>query len=365
MKRTSLFAVHEALGAKLLEFGGWEMPIQYGPILDEVRCVRERVGLFDLCHMGRFRVTGPDAVRFVDRVVTCFCEKIALGGIRYGLFCLEDGNPIDDVLVYRDEDAVFIVVNAGNTTVDLEWLNQNLTGYDAQITDQTAELAMLALQGQASQAVLENVVDGVDLSSIGYYKFKFGTVCGIENVRISRTGYTGEDGFEIYIPDAEAVRVWDALLKAGQQHGISPIGLGARDTLRLEAGMALYGHEIDREHNPIEAGLNFGVSFAEAKGDFIGRSALERVKADPRRRLIGITTDGKRVPRHGYKLFHGDSEVGHICSGSVSPTIGKNIGTAYLPVELAQAGQTIDMDMRGKRQACTVVELPFYSRTRK
>jgi len=365
MKRTSLFAVHEAANAKLVEFGGWEMPIQYGPILDEVRCVRERVGLFDLGHMGRFRVTGADAVAFVDKVVTCFCAKIAVGGIRYGLFCKEDGGPIDDVLVYRDEDSVFIVVNAANADVDLEWLNQNTSGFDARVEDQTEELAMLALQGQASEAVLAKLTSGVDLSTIGYYKFKYGSVCGLDNVRISRTGYTGEDGFEIYIPDGEATRVWHAILEAGAPEGIQPIGLGARDTLRLEAGMALYGHEIDREHNPIEAGLNFGVSFAEAKGDWIGRAALEQIKAAPKRQLIGITTDGKRVPRQGYKLFAGDTEIGYICSGSVSPTIGKNIGTAYVPVEHAQAGKEIEMDMRGKRQACTITDLPFYSRTRK
>jgi len=353
------------LGAKLVEFGGWHMPVQYGPILDEVRLVREHVGLFDLSHMGRLRITGPEAVSFVDRVATCFCAKIPMGAIRYGLLCREDGNPIDDLLVYRSEDEVFLVVNASNTERDLAWLHEHAADFDVHIENQTDALAMLALQGAGSEATLGPLVQGLDLSSIGYYRFGMGTVCGIPNVRVSRTGYTGEDGFEIYFPAADAERVWGALLEAGKPLKLAPIGLGARDTLRLEAGMALFGHEIDESHNPIEAGLSFGVSFHEDKGDWIGAQALARIKEHPTRALVGITTEGKRVPRQGYALFSGDQRVGEICSGAVSPTLGKHIGTAYLPVSLAQAGETVDMDLRGKRQACVVVDLPFYSRTRK
>jgi aminomethyltransferase len=365
MQHTPLHDAHARLGAKLIEFGGWHMPVQYGPILDEVRCVRERSGLFDLSHMGRFRITGPDAVAFVDRVATSFCAKIPLQAIRYGLLCREDGSPIDDVLVYRDEGEVFIVVNASNTQADLDWLRRHAAEFDITIEDQTRELAMLALQGPASQTVLQKLVEGKDLAEIGYYKFSYGQVCEIEGVRISRTGYTGEDGFEVYIPADEAERVWNALLVAGESEGLAPIGLGARDTLRLEAGMSLYGHEIDEDHNPIEAGLNFAISFKEEKGDWIGREALAAIKAHPSRKLVGITTDGKRVPRQGYKLFREGREVGHICSGAVSPTLGKNIGSAYLPLDLAQVGETVDMDIRGKLQTCTVVDMPFYSRTRK
>ncbi len=347
----------------MVEFGGWNMPVQYGPILDEVRCVREKVGLFDLSHMGRVTISGPDAVAFVDRTVSCYCAKIAVGGIRYGLLCQEDGGPIDDVLVYRGVDDVFVVVNASNTAADLDWLRKHTGDFDVEIHDQTDELAMLALQGQNSAAVLAKLTDA-DLGNLGYYKHTHASVCGIPDVRISRTGYTGEDGFEIYFPCAEAERVWAELSAAGEPEGLAPIGLGARDTLRLEAGMSLYGHEIDLEHNPIEAGLNFAVSFKEEKGDWIGRDALQRVKQNPSRKLVGITTDGKRVPRQGYPLYAGDTRVGEICSGAVSPTVGTNIGTAYLPLALSEVGQTIDMDLRGKRQACTVVALPFYSRTR-
>jgi len=365
MKQTSLHSAHIEAGGKMVEFGGWHMPVQYGPILDEARTVRGQVGLFDLGHMGRVRVTGSDRVAFVDKLATCYCAKIPLGSIRYGLLCREDGNPIDDILVYRGEDEVFIVVNASNTETDLDWLREHAGPFDVEIEDQTLELAMLAFQGPSSEEVLQKVVPDYDLSGLKYYKFDFGTVCGLPNTRISRTGYTGEDGFEIYFPWDEAARVWKELLAAGADAGLRPIGLGARDTLRLEAGMSLYGHEIDLEHNPIEAGLNFAVSFKEEKGDWIGRAPLADIKAAPTRALVGLTTDGKRVPRQGYKLFLEDREVGMICSGAVSPTLDTYIATAYLPIELAQPGQIVDMDLRGKRQACQVVKLPFFSRTRK
>lgn len=363
---TSLHDVHVAAGAKMVPFGGWHMPVQYASILEEVQRVRGETGLFDLAHMGRLQVTGADAVPFLDRLVTSFVAKIPVGAIRYGLVCEADGGPLDDLLLYKtsDED-VFVVANASNKDTVVAWLRDHADGADVTITDRSEELGMLALQGPKSQEALQPVVADKDLSDIGYYKFAFATVCGIPDVRVSRTGYTGEDGFELYFPDGESERVWHELLRAGASAGLAPIGLGARDTLRLEAGMPLYGHEIDREHNPIEAGLNFGVSFKEEKGDWIGRDALARIKEAPTRQLVGIKTDGKRVPREGYLLFDGDREVGRICSGAVSPTVGSNIGSAYLPVELAEAGRTVDMDLRGKRQACTVCDLPFYSRTRK
>ncbi len=366
MNRTSIHDAHVALGAKMVDFAGWRMPVQYGPILDEVRSVRTAVGLFDLSHMGRVFATGPDATAFLDRIATNHCAKIPAGAIRYGLFCREDGNPIDDLLVYRDgENAFFLVVNASNTAADLAWMREHAAGFEVEIVDETATLAMLALQGSGSQAVLQAVTEGCDLASIKYYRFAHGTVCGIPDVRISRTGYTGEDGFEVYVPDAEGPRVWNALMEVGGEHGLSPIGLGARDTLRLEAGMALYGHEIDGEHNPIEAGLSFGVSFAEEKGDWIGRAALARVKESPTKRLMGITTKGPRVPRQGYELFDGATRVGYVVSGSVSPTLETNIASVYVDIGLDDAGRELELDIRGKRQGARLQELPFYSRTRK
>jgi aminomethyltransferase len=365
MQETPLHDLHVALGAKMVEFGGWHMPVQYGPILDEVRTVRAKAGLFDLSHMGRVRLTGPDRLALADRLATNFCAKIPEGAIRYALFCREDGNPIDDLLVYRGRDEVFLVVNASNTQADLDWIRGHAGGMDVAIEDQTRELAMLALQGQESQAVLQPLVPDLDLASVGYYRFGFGTLCGLRGTRVSRTGYTGEDGFEVYVPAAEAERVWKALAEAGAARGVRPIGLGARDTLRLEAGMPLYGHEIDATHNPIEAGLGFGVSFHPEKGDWIGRDALERVKENPTRHLVGITSEGPRVPRQGYALYDGDKELGHVCSGSPSPTLGTNIGTAYVPMDAGAAGGSVALDIKGKRQEARFRALPFFSRTRK
>ena len=249
-----------------------------------------------------------------------------------------------------------------NTQRDLEWIREHSEGFDVVIEDQTQELAMLALQGPKSEAALQKMVSDLDLSSIGYYKSGFGTLAGMPEVRISRTGYTGEDGFEIYFPDGESERIWNLLLEQGRPEGLVPIGLGARDTLRLEAGMPLFGHELGEGMNPIEAGLNFAVSFHADKGDYIGRDALARTKENPTKRLMGFTTDGKRVPREGYGIFHGDQQVAHVCSGAISPTLNTNIGTCYLPTEIASAGTSIEMDIRGKRQAAVVTEIPFYSR---
>lgn len=368
MKQTSLHETHERLGARMVEFGGWHMPVQYGPILDEVRCVREKAGAFDLGHMGRILLSGPDAVAFADRVSTCNTAKIPIGSIRYSFICREDGNPIDDLLVYRDEDTVYMVVNAGNTKAVLDWFGQHSEGFEVEIDDQTDRTAMIALQGQRSAQVLQRAVEDRDLESIGYYKFAFGTVCGIPRTRISRTGYTGEDGFEVYFPTQEAPRVWGSIIEAGEDVGLKPIGLGARDILRLEAGMALYGHEIDGQHNPIEAGLNFGVSFHADKAQTIGRAALEGFRANPKRRLVGFTTVGPRVPRQGTKIFDGDLEVGSVCSGAPSPTLDTFIATGYLKLgpdgSGPSAGAQLELDFRGKRQPCEVRDLPFFSRTR-
>lgn len=365
MKQTPLHQTHVDAGAKMVDFGGWHMPVQYGSILDEARRVRKAAGLFDLGHMGRIAVRGADAVRYLDSLATNYVARIPLGSIRYTLFCREDGGPIDDLLVYRDEDEVYLVVNASNTDAVLEWMGAHTAGFEVELDHRTERETMIALQGPSALGVLEQVSSNCDLRSLGYYKFIFGTVCGLSDTRISRTGYTGENGFEIYFPNGEAERLWAGLLEAGAAAGVQPIGLGARDTLRLEAGMPLYGHEIDAEHNPIEADLGFAISFSEEKGDWIGREALDRIRKAPTRKLIGLVTDGKRVPRQGYELYRGSRRVGLICSGAVSPTLETNIGTAYVPLDLAQPGVELEMDIRGKRQAVQLCALPFYSRTRK
>ncbi len=365
MKSTSLHSVHEQSGAKLIEFGGWHMPVQYGPILDEVRCVRSRAGLFDLGHMGRVHVRGPDALRFVDRLFSNYCAKLSAGTIRYSLLCAEDGFPIDDVLLYREADSVYVVVNASNTAADLDWMRSHTGGLRVEIDDQTERTGMLAVQGPSSREVLQQLVTGFDLASLGYYKFGFASVAGLPTTRISRTGYTGELGYEIYFPSDQGPRLWHEILRVGQASGLTPIGLGARDILRLEAGMPLYGHEIDREHHALEAGLEFGVNFDAAKGDWIGRAALERAKSSPTRRLVGLVSEGPRVPRQGTSVLAAGRPVGAVCSGAPSPTLGTNIASAYVSLGLTAPGTKLELDFRGKTQPAIVREMPFYSRTRK
>jgi len=349
----------------MVEFGGWDMPLQYRSILYEGRTVRTAVGLFDLSHMGRFEVRGADAVRLVDRVCSNHCARIPVGSIRYSLLCREDGHPIDDLLIYRQEEGVYLVVNAANSDRDLAWIREHADGLEAEVLDTTEDTAMLALQGPRSQEVLALVSRDVDLAGIKYYRFGFGTVAGLPGTRLSRTGYTGEDGFEIYLPRAEGQRVWRELQQAGAPLGLTPIGLGARDVLRLEAGMALFGHELAEDANPMEAGVDFAIALTPEKGDFIGRSGLEALARQRSQRLVGVTTPGPRVPRQGMDLYQGAERVGRVASGGVSPTLDLNIGSAFVRLGLDREGVELELDVRGKRQPCRVRELPFYSRTRK
>ena len=345
----------------MVPFGGWNMPVQYAPILDEARRVRSKVGLFDLCHMGRFTFEGPDAEALLQKVLTNDLSKIKPGVIRYALICKEDGTVIDDVLVYRDPDSpqdFFLVVNAANRDKDMDWIVSHAGDFDCKITDRSDELAMLALQGPRSLDTLQKVCDA-DLSSLGYYKWIHGSVLGVPS-SISRTGYTGEDGFEIYFPAEKAEEFWDALLEAGTEFGIAPIGLGARDALRLEAGMSLYGHEIDESIHPLEAGLSWAVRLGQ---DFIGRDALARIKEEGMsRKLVGLLCEGRRVPRQGYDIASEGQRVGFICSGTWSVVKDAPIATGYLPTGLAEAGTHVDVMVKDKVIPAEVVPLPFYKR---
>jgi len=363
LARTVLHDAHVHAGARMVEFGGWSMPLQYGPILEEAKFVRTGAGLFDLGHMGRVELVGPDAVAFADRVLTCFVEKIPVGAIRYGLVCRPNGNPIDDVLVYKGEDDVWLVVNASNRERVLEWFAEHRAGFDVEVRDHTEALGMIALQGPKAASTLAKVTSGLDLDELGYYRWAEGSFAGLPSARVSRTGYTGEDGFEFYLPQNRVEHLWNALLEVGGED-VRPTGLGARDTLRLEAGMPLYGHEISDELNPIEAGLGFGVSLKKKKAHTIGFDVLTDVKANPTKQLVGLETDGRRVPRQGGELFEGDDKVGFVCSGTMSPMLEKPIASAYVDLAHAEPGTVVDLDLRGKRQACTVREMPFFSRTR-
>ncbi len=379
LRHTPLTAAHEAADARLVDFSGFLMPVQYQGILEEARHVRANVGLFDLCHMGRVRFTGPQREQAAQFLVHVNVSKLKLGAIRYSMFCREDGTTMDDVLVYRDADEIFFCINAGNRDRDVAWMKEVAARFDVQFEDLSDELAMIAIQGRHSTTTLAPLctggpdeavrkptpdgppgIDGPGPGALKYYSFYRGTVCDTPAM-ISRTGYTGEDGYEIYFAASEAMRVWNALLESGAACGAMPIGLGARDTLRLEAGMALYGHELDDTTNPVEAGVI--VKPIKHPHDFSGRAAIEAtVASGPTRRLVGFTTDSPRVPRQGYSLHAGDEQVGSVCSGSPSPMLDTHIGTAYVTTGHHEAGGRLEMDIRGKRHPVTIVDLPFYKR---
>jgi aminomethyltransferase len=363
LRKTPLTHLHKAAGARLVDFSGFEMPVQYDGILDEARRVRTRAGIFDLCHMGRCRILGERRLEAAQYLVHVNVEKMKLGAIKYSFFARDDGTTMDDVLIYRDEDEVFFCINAGNRDRDLEWMREVVARFDCTLDDQSDELAMIAIQGPASVDTMAPLCSG-DVAGLKYYHFYRGTVCDVPAM-ISRTGYTGEDGYEIYFEAGKAPDIWNAILESGKAAGVTPIGLAARDTLRLEAGMALYGHELDDTTNPVEAGII--TKLLKHTNDFSGRAAIESmVVAGPKRRLVGFTTDSKRVPRQGYGLFLPDDgeQVGEICSGSPSPTLETNIGTAYVRTAHAVEGAELEMDIRGTHHPVRLVPLPFYKRAR-
>jgi len=360
LKRTPLYERHLALGARLVEFSGWEMPVQYSSILDEHRAVRTRAGLFDVSHMGEFKVEGPESLDFLQYLVPNDVSRLAIHQALYTQLCLPNGGTIDDLIIYYlAENHYMMVVNAGNIDKDFAWVEQQAKNFDVQIFNQSDTTALLALQGPEAQTILQPLAD-VDLSTIRYYHFEPGVVDGI-NCIISRTGYTGEDGFELYCAPVDAVTLWNDLLAAGKECGLLPAGLGARDTLRIEAGYCLYGHELDEQTNPLEAGLGWTVKLN--KGEFIGRDALLKVKEEgPKRKLIGIEMIERGISRAGYAIYENNLPIGALTSGAPSPTLNKNIGMGYVEASHAVVGNTVQIDIRGKRAAAQIVALPFYKR---
>lgn len=363
MLRTALESIHQSLGARLVPFAGWNMPVQYRGILDEARTVRQKAGLFDLGHMGRVKVSGPAAEAFLQRLQTNDVAAIPPGRIRYSMILDERGLTQDDILVYRNprNDGFFVVINAGNTARDLGIMHAVAKGFDVRVEDCTSSLGMIAIQGPLSEQITQRFTKG-DLKSLKYYAWMETEVCGVP-MTISRTGYTGEDGFEVYVPSGLEAKVWNTFMEFGSPVGMTPIGLGARDTLRHEAGMPLYGHEIDETTNPIEAGLDWAVKMNH---DFIGRSALEAVQAKggTGRKLVGLTSTSKRCPRQGYPVVHQGQQVGHVCSGNISPTLDTNIATAYVRTDLAVPGTPLEFLVRDKAEPAVVAALPFYKRAR-
>ncbi len=360
LKRTPLFEQHVALGARLVEFGGWEMPVQYSGIIDEHRAVRTHAGLFDVSHMGEFKVEGPGALDFLQHLVPNDVSRLVINQALYTQLCLPDGGTIDDLIIYKlAENHYMLVVNAANIEKDFSWVEKQSKDFDVRITNQSSETALLALQGPEAQSILQPLTQ-VDLSAIKYYHCLPGMVDSISCI-ISRTGYTGEDGFELYCASADAPKLWQDLLAAGKAHGLLPAGLGARDTLRLEASYCLYGHELDEQTNPLEAGLGWTVKLN--KDEFIGHEALRKVKEGGlKRKLVGIEMVERGISRGGYAIYEDDRQIGSITSGAPSPTLNKNIGMGYVDASHAIVGKPVYIDIRGKRTAAQIVALPFYKR---
>jgi aminomethyltransferase len=358
---TPLADAHRALGARMIEFGGWLMPVQYGSILEEHRAVRETVGLFDLSHMGELYVEGPDAGAALAAALVSNPPSLAIGRAQYSMICTPAGGIIDDLIVYRLAESRYLVVaNAGNAGVVSDTLAERLATFKAVLDDRALATGLVAIQGPRAVEVLAPLTD-VDLDALRYYAAAEGNVAGIPAL-VARTGYTGEDGFEVFVETGSTSELWSVLLTAVTSRGGLPVGLGARDTLRLEAGMPLYGNELDLDTNPFEAGLGRVVKL-EKPDDFVGRTALERISRDgPTRKLVGLTVEGRGIARHGYPVFGGEGRPGVVTSGTQSPTLGFPIAMAYVAPADSEPGTVVDVEIRGARVPARVVALPFYRR---
>jgi len=355
LKRTPFHEKHVALGAKIVPFAGYEMPVQYPQgITAEHKAVRERCGLFDVSHMGEFIVRGARAVDFVNYVTTNDVAALAIGQVHYSTILNDRGTIEDDCLAYRFADKVMVVVNASNVAKDYAHITRHADRFGVTVEDVSDDMGLLALQGPVAATILQTLTE-TDLSAIKYYHFTEGSVAGMPMI-ISRTGYTGEDGFELYHDVRYSIPLWDALMGAG---AVTPAGLGCRDTLRLEMGMALYGNDIDDTVTPLEANLGWLVKLR--KGEFVGSSVLNEQKANGvQRKLVGFTLGEKNIARHGYPVFVANQPSGVVCSGTMSPTLGIPIGTCYVPTAASVEGTTFEIEIRGKRAPATVVKPPFY-----
>lgn len=364
LKRTPFYEHHQKLNAKLIDFGGFEMPVQYGGIRQEHEAVRERAGLFDVSHMGEFFVSGPQALNLIQKVTINDASKLTPGKAQYTAMCYEDGGIVDDLLVYMlDDESYMLVVNASNIEKDWEWISSH-NRMDAKLENRSDSIALLALQGPKSVAILQKLTDS-DVAGIKFYTFETGTIAGEAGVIISATGYTGEQGFELYIDTdvADAGKIWDELMKAGEEEGLEPAGLGARDTLRLEMGFALYGNDITKDTHPLEARMGW-LSKLD-KGDFVGRDALAQKKEQGlNRKLMGFEIDEPRkIPRSGYLIYDADdNEIGFVTSGTQSVSLEKGIGMGYISSDKASEGETVYVQIRKFRVEASVVKPPFYKK---
>jgi len=363
LSESPLASQHRALGARMVPFSGWEMPLEYSGIADEHLAVRTAAGLFDVSHMGEIEIAGNDALEAVQRIASNDATSLEVGQAHYSALTTREGTFVDDLLVYRLADAHFLlVVNASNVQKDYTWIKQELTASsDAVAVNSSGRYALLAVQGPRAKEVLQPLT-GLDLDSIRYYWFASGEVASVR-ATISRTGYTGEDGFELFVSPQMAGRVWEAVLESGAPCGLKPAGLGARDTLRLEASMRLYGNDIDETTTLLEAGLGWVIGWSKAA--FNGRDALSRQRSEGvTRKLVGFELLGRGIARHGHEVFFGDAKSGHVTSGTLTPFLKKAIGMAYVSVEASKPGTELTIDVRGRRIGARVVKMPFYSRAK-
>jgi aminomethyltransferase len=361
LKKTPLYQAHLALEGKLVPFAGFEMPVQYpAGIMAEHHAVRNTAGLFDVCHMGEFVLRGPQALDLIQKITVNDVSKLEVWQAQYSAMCLESGGIIDDLLVYRGPDHFMLVVNASNKDKDLAWVQGHAPAFDVEVTDRSDDTALMAIQGPRAAEILQELTD-TSLEEIGYYRFGLGAVAGIEGL-ISRTGYTGEDGFELYIPAEAGLDLWDALMEAGEPKGLIATGLGCRDSLRLEMGYALYGNDLDEEHTPLESGLGWITKLE--KGEFVGRDALVRQKeAGVNRRLVGLKLTDRGFPRHDYPIvaMDEDVDVGVITSGVVSPSLGIGVAMGYVPTGMTAKGTEVGVRIRNKVIPAVVQRPPFYT----
>jgi glycine cleavage system T protein (aminomethyltransferase) len=361
-RQTPLHAVHERLGATMTSFAGWQMPLRYASETAEHLAVRRAAGLFDLSHMGEIAVAGPEAGAALDYALVGNLSALRPGRARYTMICAEDGGVLDDLVVYRlDENEFLVIANAANTAVVFGAVRDRAAGHDAQVTDATDDYALVAIQGPEAAGILAPLAGQLDLGAIRYYAGAFGEVAG-RRAWVARTGYTGEDGFEVFCRHQDAVPIWDALASGGTGAGLVPAGLAARDTLRLEAGMPLYGNELGPDVTPFEAGLGRVVKF-DKPGDFVGREALAaRAASGPGRRLAGLTIQSRRIARHGYPVLSGGKTCGTVTSGAPSPTLGVPIAMAYLEPEADAGDHVLSVGIRGEEVPAQLTDLPFYRR---
>lgn len=358
MRKTALYDQHQKLDAKLIDFGGWQMPVQYSGIIDEHKAVRNKAGLFDVSHMGEVLIKGDNSLKLVQKLITNDASSLKIGDVIYSPMCYEDGGIVDDLLVYKvGEKSYLLVVNASNTTKDLRWIQKNAEMFNkVDVVDKSDYYALIAIQGPISREIISPLIDK-DISEIKFYSFINAEIADKEAI-ISRTGYTGELGYEIYLDSEVALEVWKKIMKQGESKGLVPAGLGARDTLRLEKAYCLYGNDIDENTNPLEAGLEWTVKFN--KEDFNGKKILKELKENKiDRKLMGFVMQDRGIPRHDYKVEINGNIVGKVTSGSYSPSLDQNIGLAYIDSEDAELGKEVDICIRKRKVKAKIVKTPF------